>query len=149
MTALAGLARAETEAQRAHRAGEIIAAVNSPFCPASTLASCSSPQAAAWRREIQQWVDEGLTKVEICTRLEVRVGHRLCAMPRSPFASTLPILLSLGAIGVLGLLLRRLVRPALSRAAVSSGPDGSQDDTTSDLDVALDRELAALDDGDR
>jgi cytochrome c-type biogenesis protein CcmH/NrfF len=137
-------AHGETEAQRARRAREIIAAVNSPFCPASTLASCGSPQAAEWRQQIQQWVDEGLTKNEICSRLETRVGHPLCAVPRTPLQMLFPFALSLGAIAVLGLLLRRFVRAP--PASTPGGDPPGDPAPASSLDADLDRELAELDD---
>lgn len=144
-TMRAPTARAETEEHRARRAREILAAVNSPFCPATTIASCGSPQAAAWRHDIQRWVDEGLTKNEICARLEARAGQRLCAGPRTPLEAAVPFLVSLGAVGVLGLVLRRLVRRApAARRADPATPSG--DARAAALDAALDRELAALED---
>lgn len=140
---LAGGATAETEDQKEQRAQSIIHAVNSPFCPASTLASCGSPQAAAWRGEIQQWVNEGLSRGEICARLEARVGQRLCAMPTSSWGAAFPLLLSLLAIAALGVLLRRLVgrapRAPVATRAVEPG----------ELDAVLDRELAELDEDER
>ncbi len=144
-TMLAPTAHAETEEHRARRAREILAAVNSPFCPATTLASCGSPQAAAWRHDIQRWVDEGLTKNEICARLEARAGQKLCAGPRTPLEAAVPFLVSLGAVGVLGLVLRRLVRRAPK--ALPAGPAPSNGSSPSAaLDADLDRELAALED---
>ncbi len=144
-TVLTSPAGAETEVERARRAGEIVSAVNSPFCPATTLASCGSPQAAAWRHDIQRWVDEGRTKTEICARLEARAGQKLCAGPRTPLQSAMPFLVSLGAVGLLGLLLWRLLRRApvpLPTGRASTGLDPA----SSALDADLDRELAALDD---
>ena len=144
-TALASAAGAETEEQRARRVREIVAAVNSPFCPATTLASCGSPQAAAWRHDIQRWVDEGRTRNEICAELEARAGQKLCAGPRTPLQTALPFLLSLGAVSVLGLLLRWLLRrsPAITRTGRARTAEPSAPGA---LDADLDRELAALED---
>ncbi len=142
---LASPAGAETEEQRARRAREILSAVNSPFCPATTLASCGSPQAAAWRHDIQRWVDEGRTKTEICARLEARAGQKLCAGPRTPLQTAMPFLVSLGAVGLLGLLLRRLLRRSAVPLPTGRAPT-VVDPASRALDADLDRELAALDD---
>ncbi len=142
---LVSIASAGSDAdEKARRVREIYESINSPFCPASTLATCGSPNAAEWRTEIRQWVDEGLTKNEICARLEERVQHKLCVGPRSPWLWSLPFLVAAASLGLLAVLLRRFVQPATEEEQPparerATGP-------SSDLDEQLDRELEALDD---
>ena len=128
--------------ERGHRAREIAESINSPFCPASTLASCGSPNAAEWRADIRRWVDEGLTKPEICARLEARVDHPLCAVPRSPLGWSLPFVFTALSVGLLAWLLRRFVhRPDAPQQEQRATPGP----TDAELDERLDRELAELD----
>ncbi len=131
------------EDEKGRRVREISESINSPFCPASTLASCGSPNAAQWRTEIRQWVDEGLTKNEICARLEQRVQHKLCVGPRRPWMWSLPFILAAASIGLLAFVLRRFVRPAETED--SSTDQLKPTSEPSDLDARLDQELDALD----
>jgi cytochrome c-type biogenesis protein CcmH/NrfF len=140
-----GYAIANTEDdEKGRRTREIYESINSPFCPASTLATCGSPNAAEWRKEIRGWVDQGLTKNEICGRLEKRVQHRLCVGPTSPWMWSLPFLIAAASIGLLAFVLRRFVRPA--DEDVSHAEKGAPASGRSSLDERLDQELAALDD---
>ena len=140
----AGMARAnEPDAEHSRRAHALASKFMSPFCPGSTLATCTSPQAAIWRRDIQNWVDEGVSEEEIRRRLSARVpGHDLTGTSTVAWGWGLPIALALGAIVLLLWLMRRFH---------SGPPPPSQDsrdgEKTSDpsLDEKLDRELDRLD----
>ena len=52
------------------RAQKLADDLKSPFCPGMTLKSCTSPNAARVRREIQDMVKQGLTNEEIIRRLK-------------------------------------------------------------------------------
>jgi cytochrome c-type biogenesis protein CcmH/NrfF len=139
-----GCAAGTDDDEKARRVREISESINSPFCPASTLASCGSPNAAKWRTEIRQWVDEGLTKNEICARLEQRARHKLCVGPRGPWMWSLPFIIAAASIGLLALVLRRFVRPTDDATAPAAEPEAAN--AASDLDEKLDQELDELDD---
>jgi cytochrome c-type biogenesis protein CcmH/NrfF len=60
----------------------IVRTTNSPFCPGKTLDSCPSPRAAEWRRDINEWVEDGVPENEIRNRLQDRVpGFELAPQP--------------------------------------------------------------------
>ena len=130
--------------EKDRRVREITESINSPFCPATTLATCGSANAAEWRTEIRQWVDDGLTKNEICARLEQRVQHKLCVGPRRPWMWSLPFLIAAASLGLLAFVLRRFVRPGSEDEASDEDAEPSTEGT--DLDERLDRELESLDD---
>jgi cytochrome c-type biogenesis protein CcmH/NrfF len=112
------VARAEDQsAHDAHRAHAIASHIMSPFCPGSTVASCSSPRAAEWRADIHSWVKEGVSEQEIRRRLSARVpGHDLSGTPAPALGWFVPIVLAVLAVGLLAILLRRFI-PARTGAA--------------------------------
>ena len=114
----------------------------SPFCPGSTLATCTSPQAAKWRTDIQTWVQEGISEEEIRRRLAQRVpGHDLTGTSTVGWGWGLPIALAVGAIALLFWLMRRFRKPPPPLSSTA------EDEATGDpsLDEKLDRELDRLD----
>jgi cytochrome c-type biogenesis protein CcmH/NrfF len=151
--------------ERGRRARAIAEDMVSPFCPATTLAYCSSPNAVDWRIEIRGWVDQGLSDEEICRRMEARVGHPLCGgRPKSWLGSGFPMLVSLAIVSVLGLVFWYFLRRRPGAASLGGGAaSGSAQPTppasakrepkaeaieadTRELDAKLDRELARLED---
>ena len=144
MLGMTSAAAAGSDDEKDRRVREITESINSPFCPASTLATCGSANAAQWKIEIRQWVDDGLTKNEICARLEERVQHKLCVGPRRPWMWSLPFLIAAASLGLLALVLRRFVRPA--NEDETSDKDARLTAESPNLDERLDRELEALDD---
>lgn len=127
--------------EQGRRARNIAENINSPFCKATTLASCGSGEAAAWRADIRRWVAEGVPEHEICRRLSARAGKDLCGRPSPTAGIVLPVVLSLLAIALLAILLRRFVG---SPPAQRTQPPSPPADPT--LDRALDQELERLDD---
>ena len=53
----------------------------SPFCPWRTLADCPSPNAAAWRAEIQELLEQGKSPREIQLMFEGRAERDLSGIP--------------------------------------------------------------------
>ena len=54
----------------ARRAQKLADDLKSPFCPGKTLKTCTSPNAAKLRREIQDMVKGGMSDAEIITELK-------------------------------------------------------------------------------
>ena len=137
-TALAWAAPPTDEESR--RAHSIASQVMSPFCPGSTVASCTSPRAAAWRAKILTWVQEGQTDTEIRARLQSEVpGRDLSGTPDSGMDWGLPVAVVVAGTGLLGWLLRRLVKR-------SPKPITDPKTEYGELDEKLDQELRDLDD---
>lgn len=134
---------AQTEQDAARRALSIERGTMSPFCPGMTLDSCTSPAASEWRRDIRQWVGEGLEDREIRQRLEQRVpGFDLSGRPSGDESWVLPVgatALATLLLVVVTLRLRRRGEPAADE------PSGS-DDRTDGMDARLEQELAKLHD---
>jgi cytochrome c-type biogenesis protein CcmH/NrfF len=82
----------------------------SPFCPGRTLSDCPSPDAADWRRDIREMLEQGMTASEIQAALEARTGGSLSGIPNEDSSYALPIGLATGAALVLYLVLARLRR---------------------------------------
>jgi len=137
-TAAAGSAPpTEQESRRAHA---IASRIMSPFCPGSTVASCTSPRAAAWRADILSWVREGRTDEEIRARLQSQVpGRDLSGTPDSGIDWGLPLAVVIAGSGLLGWLLRRFMQR-------NSKPAPAPETDRGELDEKLDRELRDLDD---
>ncbi len=132
----------QPDAEQARRAHALSSKLMSPFCPGSTLATCTSPQAAKWRTDIQDWVKEGVSEEEIRRRLAARVpGHDLTGTATPGWGWGLPIALAVGAIVLLVWLLRRFRPPPPPPTPASNDEDA--DDPS--LDEKLDRELDRLD----
>jgi cytochrome c-type biogenesis protein CcmH/NrfF len=132
----------QTDAEHARRAHALSSKLMSPFCPGSTLATCTSPQAAKWRTDIQKWVQEGVSEEEIRRRLSARApGHDLTGTATTAWGWGLPIALAVGAVVLLVWLLRRFRPPPPATTPASKEKD--TDDPS--LDEKLDRELDRLD----
>jgi cytochrome c-type biogenesis protein CcmH/NrfF len=118
--------------------------IMSPFCPGRTLDDCPSPYAGEWRHDIRQWLREGVPTDEIRRRLLARMPDRdLTGAPSTALDAVLPISVVLGSLLLLGLLLRLLLRPTVSKADASA-PSGRKLDEK-ELEQRLDDELQALD----
>jgi cytochrome c-type biogenesis protein CcmH/NrfF len=143
--AVAGAACSPTETD-AQRAEAIIDRTMSPFCPGRTLASCPSPNAAAWRSEIRQWTRDGVSTAEIRRRIEARAGSSLSGTPEGPLGWKLPLIVAAASMAVLGLVLRRLLSARSRRS--KNKPDSAVSRSAAanaDLDQRLASELDALD----
>ena len=132
---------APTEAELERRAQEIIRTTMSPFCPGRTLDSCPSPSAADWRDDVRKWVSEGVPTQEIRERLTRRVPDvDITGAPSTALDAVLPILVTVTAVLLLALLLRRLlVRRGSTETSEAAGKQRVE------LDGKLDEELARLD----
>lgn len=120
-----------------YRARDLSRTTLSPFCPGRTLYDCPSPRAAAWRHDIREWVDEGVSNREIRARLEAR-------QPRATLRSRGPgglVVIGIFA-GSLAALLGVLVFRARRRADEDEDEDEALDDES--LDARLDEELARV-----
>lgn len=136
------LAQAEQDAAR--RALSIERGTMSPFCPGMTLDSCPSPAAGEWRRDIRQWVGEGLDDGEIRQRLEQRApGFDLSGRPSGDESWVLPV-----AAVALATLLLVVVTLRLRRRAGEPAPvePSASDDPADGMDARLEQELAKLHD---
>jgi hypothetical protein len=110
----------------------------SPFCPGRTLSDCPSSYAAEWRQDIRVWIAEGLSTEEIRKRLEQRLpeGAELSGAPDTGLGWALPVGLSLGAVLLVGIILRRLrnreddAKPP--RPSSKSGADDDASEAASD-----------------
>lgn len=49
--------------------GAVLFSTDSPFCSGKTLDSCTHPHAEQWRRDIGQWLAQGVPETEIRSRL--------------------------------------------------------------------------------
>lgn len=139
-----------TWAEPSRRAAELSSQIMSPFCPGKTLDSCTSPNAAEWRGEIRQWVDEGVSSEEIRQRLEQRAGAPLRTTPAGSHASFMVVATAMLGVGILIVFGHRVLRrPRTIEAATNGGTvdDGTVDDGTVDgvSDQRLDYELSLLD----
>lgn len=125
-------------AQEGARAVSIYRNTQSPFCPGRTLDDCPSPDAAAWRRDIRSWLDEGVSGPEIRARLQERApGFDLSGRAGVP---GLAIAIAAFAIVALALGARFFRRRARGDRLGDAGDDDDDDDDA--LDARLDDELA-------
>jgi cytochrome c-type biogenesis protein CcmH/NrfF len=102
--------------RRAHRYSE---GVMSPFCPGRTLNDCPSPNAAALREWIKGKMRLGLSDTDIMNELVATYGKSIIAVPRNRTESTLPVLLLLCGLGVLGFALYRVTRRGVERKHIA------------------------------
>ncbi|MBW2546010.1 MAG: cytochrome c-type biogenesis protein CcmH [Deltaproteobacteria bacterium] len=110
----------------------------SPFCPGKTLDSCPSPKAGEWRRDIHEWVAEGVPEPEIQHRLQARVPGFDLSIPPVKSGWVIPsiaVVLSTWWLVVMARSFRRRGVPKPVEPAI-------HDHT---LDARLDEELAGLD----
>jgi len=105
----------------------------SPFCPGKTLNSCPSPKAGEWRRDIREWVVDGVPEPEIRDRLQARV-------PRFDLRGwVIPVIaLALSTLWFVVMARRFRGRGAKTRRVEVHAQDRN-------LDARLDQELASLD----
>ncbi len=111
----------------------------SPFCPGKTLDSCPSPRAGEWRRDIRDWVEDGVPEPEIRDRLQSRVPT---------FDLSIPPVKSGWVIPAIAVVLSTLWFVVMARRFSGRGKQGRPAETPpadQDLDARLDEELAALD----
>jgi cytochrome c-type biogenesis protein CcmH len=120
---------------RARQANELSRDLMSPFCPGRTLADCSSPDAAAVRKEIHEALASGEQPEAIRARIETRFGDHVVGVPRQLLGWLLPILVLLAGAGGLVWVLRRAVRRPAPPARVLSP----------ELEARLARELDDVD----
>ena len=141
LAASAAASANQTTDEQARRAHAIASKVMSPFCPGSTVSTCTSPRAAEWRADIETWVKEGKSEAEIRQLLAARTPtHDLSGTPRTSLGWGLPIILAAAALALLWWLLRRFAR---ARPAAEPQVQLSEEPK---LDEQLDRELHELDD---
>jgi cytochrome c-type biogenesis protein CcmH/NrfF len=108
----------------------------SPFCPGKTLDSCPSPKAGEWRRDIREWVGEGVAEPEIRDRLQARVPGFDLSIPPVKSGWVIPVLAV--ALSTLWLIVmaRRFTRRRVSSPLVETPTQALA------LDARLDEELA-------
>lgn len=111
----------------------------SPFCPGKTLDSCPSPRAGEWRRDIRDWVEDGVPEPEIRDRLQSRVPTFDLNIPPVKSGWVIPaIAVVLSTLWFV--VMARRFRGRGKQSAPTEAPPADQD-----LDARLDEELAALD----
>jgi cytochrome c-type biogenesis protein CcmH/NrfF len=149
---------AETPEEQANRTQDLSRTTMSPFCPGRTLDACPSEYATQWRKDIRQWVSEGVSTEEIRARLKQRTDHDLTGAPSTSLDGVMPFLVTALSLCLLVALLRILVRPEKKLAAAgekappaaAGGSNPGAKDTAQPakpLDERLDDELRSMDDG--
>jgi cytochrome c-type biogenesis protein CcmH/NrfF len=103
------------------QAYDIASRTMSPFCPGRTLADCPSGKATEWRQDIRAMLEEGKSSAEIQQILNRRAGENLTGAPEGSLGWALPVGLCIGAIAVLGLVLRRIRREEPTRTDARPG----------------------------
>jgi len=110
----------------------------SPFCPGKTLNSCPSPKAGEWRRDIREWVGDGVPEPEIRDRLQARVPGFDLSIPPVKSGWVIPVV----AVALSTLWLVVMARRFTRRRA--SSPPAQTPTQALALDARLDEELARL-----
>ena len=129
----------EASTDESRQVQSIVRNTLSPFCPGKTLDSCPSPRAGEWRRDIHDWVEDGVPEPEIRDRLQSRVPTFDLSIPPVKSGWVIPaIAVVLSTLWFLVMARRFSGRGKRSRPA--EAPPADQD-----LDARLDEELAALD----
>jgi len=132
-------APAEEASDDGRQVQSIVRNTASPFCPGKTLDSCPSPKAGAWRRDIREWVGEGVPEPEIRDRLQARVPS---------FDLSIPPVKSGWVIPLIALVLSTWWFVVMARRFTGGGaPKRPVELLTGNraLDARLDEELASLD----
>jgi cytochrome c-type biogenesis protein CcmH/NrfF len=109
----------------------------SPFCPGKTLDSCPSPKAGDWRRDIHQWVADGVPEPEIRDRLQARVPGFELSIPPVKSGWVIPVVAVTLSTWWLIAMARRFTRRT-PNAPVEPPPGVHA------LDARLDQELARV-----
>ena len=111
----------------------------SPFCPGKTLNSCPSPKAGEWRRDIREWVVDGVPEPEIRDRLQARVPGFDLSIPPVKSGWVIPVIaLALSTLWFVVMARRFRGRGVRTRRVEVHAQDRN-------LDSRLDQELASLD----
>jgi cytochrome c-type biogenesis protein CcmH/NrfF len=126
------------DASQSRQVQGIIRTTNSPFCPGKTLDSCPSPRAAQWRRDVNEWVTEGVPEPEIRDRLQARVPSFDLSPAPVKSGWVIPIIAILLSTLWLIIVVRAIKAPAPPHRSRRPTKDAS-------LDARLDEELARLD----
>ena len=108
----------------------------SPFCPGKTLNSCPSPKAGEWRRDIREWVVDGVPEPEIRDRLQARVPGFDLSIPPVKSGWVIPVI----AVALSTLWFVVMARRFTRRRA--SSPPAQTPTQALALDARLDEELA-------
>ena len=111
----------------------------SPFCPGKTLDSCPSPRAGEWRREIHEWVADGVPEPEIRDRLQARVPSFDLSIPPVKSGWLIPVIAAALSTFWLIVMFRRFRGSGARRREVET----PERDLA--FDERLDDELALLD----
>jgi cytochrome c-type biogenesis protein CcmH/NrfF len=132
-------ASAEEIPAQSRQVQSIVRNTASPFCPGKTLDSCPSPKAGEWRRDIREWVGEGVPEPEIRDRLQARVPGFDLSIPPVKSGWVIPVIAVVLSTWWLVAMARRFARGrAPTRRVAAPARDHA-------LDARLDEELAGLD----
>jgi len=132
-------ARAEATPAEGRQVQSIVRNTASPFCPGKTLDSCPSPKAGEWRRDIREWVGEGVAEPEIRDRLQARMPGFDLSIPPVKSGWVIPVVaLTLSTLWFV-VMARRFTRRRVSSPPVETPTQALA------LDARLDEELAGLD----
>jgi len=134
-----GAVPAEEASPDGRQVQAIVRNTASPFCPGKTLDSCPSPKAGEWRREIREWVSEGVPESAIRDRLQARVPGFDLSIPPVKSGWVIPLIALALSTGWLIAMARRFRRRRGSKQRVEALARDHG------LDARLDEELAALD----
>ena len=121
-----------TEAERAHQLKE---ATLCPVCDGQSVLESNAPAAAAMRRQIDLWVDEGRTDMQIRADLADAYGDDVNALPPGEGVGTLVWALPVVAFAAAAAGLWAATRRWRARAGGPSGADGDRlDGDSADAD---------------
>ena len=129
----------EDASSESRQVQSIVRNTASPFCPGKTLDSCPSPKAGEWRRDIREWVGDGVAKSEIQARLQARVPSFDLSIPPVKSGWVIPVIAIVLSTWWLIVMARRFRGRGATKRRVEAP---TQDHT---LDARLDEELASLD----
>lgn len=132
-------APAEEASVEGRQVQSIVRNTASPFCPGKTLDSCPSPKAGEWRRDIQQWVTDGVPEPEIRDRLQARAPGFELSIPPVKSGWVIPVVAVTLSTWWLIATARRFMRGGTAGAPVDPPPNVHA------LDARLDEELARVD----
>ena len=99
----------------AQRVSRLSDQMNSPYCKGKTLKTCTSPNAAKLRREIETMMRQGLSDDEVLRLLQVRFPETKLSNPEQPwytfFVPFLPYIFGTSIILVMMMAWRRGDKP--------------------------------------
>ena len=113
----------------AQRVSRLSDQMNSPYCKGKTLKTCTSPNAAKLRREIESMMRRGLSDDEVIKQLQVRFPETTLSNPEQPwytfFVPFLPYIFGASIILVMLMAWRRGDAPGrVAMAEVELGNTG-------------------------